>query len=90
MEGVTGEEFFDLSELQRFLSHRGPPMRHCNTKVTLAHLFVKAELISRNRIRPSDTFPVTQKTDMSDHKSALTLVWVPALPILSLFKLLLG
>jgi hypothetical protein len=65
-------------------------MQHCNTKVTLVHLFVKAQLISGNRIRPSDTFPVTQKTDMSHHKFALTLVWVPALLILSLFKLLLG
>lgn len=54
------------------------------------HLFVKEQLISRNRIRPSDTYCVTQKTDMTHHKYALTLVWVPALLILSILKLLMG
>src|SRR5260370_38273926 len=71
MEGVASKQFFDLSELQRFLSHRDHRPADCNTKVTPAHLFVKAQLISRNRIRPSDTYPVTQKTDRRHHKYAL-------------------
>ena len=86
MEGVTGKKFLDLSELKCFLSHRGPPNGHCNTKVTLAHLLVKAWVVSRNRIKPLDTYPVTQKADRRHHKYRPTRVWVSALVFSDLLK----
>jgi hypothetical protein len=80
MKGVARQKFVDLCELKRFLSHGDHRAGDCNTKVTLAHLFVKAQLNPRNRIRLLETYVVTQKTDRRHHKYTLTLVWVSALP----------
>src|SRR5258708_11872480 len=86
VEGVTGKQFFDLSELKRFLSHRGPPTGHCNTKVTLTHLLVRARVVPRNRIKPLDTYPATQKADRRHHKCRPTDVWVFALVFSDLLR----